>query len=91
MKPEANANDWMIHSHTGSRVICRETVSLCPSWGNDPDEGDINTDESDVFLLSQKCVFLLVPTVGCLRVAVSNDVCAEFDTRGLISHSLLKV
>lgn len=37
MKPEANANDWMTHSHTGSRVICRETASFCPaSGGNDP-------------------------------------------------------
>lgn len=59
MKPEANANDWMIHSHTGSRVICRETVSFCPSWGNDPDEGDINTDESDVSSSVKNLFFFL--------------------------------
>lgn len=49
MKPEAKANDWIIHSHTGSRVICRETATFCPpSAGNDPVEGDKITNESNV-------------------------------------------
>ena len=36
---------------------------------------------------TQKCVFLLVLTVGCLSFTVQNDVCAEFDTKRLLSHS----
>lgn len=36
MKPEAKANDWIAHSQTGSRVICREATFCDPSWGNDP-------------------------------------------------------
>ena len=32
-------------------------------------------------------VFHLLSTVGCLSYTVQNDVCAEFDTGRLFSHS----
>ena len=36
---------------------------------------------------TQKYVFLLLPTVGCLSFTVQNDVCAEFNTRRLFSSA----
>ncbi len=38
------------------------------------------------FPSTQKSVFLL-PTVECWSFTVQNNVCAEFDTRRLFSHS----
>lgn len=40
---------------------------------------------------SQNMFFLLVPAVERSSFAVQNDVCAEFETTKLFSHSLLKV
>ena len=40
---------------------------------------------------TQKCVLLLLPSVGCLSFTVQNDVCAEFDTDTNFHTCLLKV
>ncbi len=36
---------------------------------------------------TQKCVWLIVSSLGCLRFTLQNDACAEFDTRRLFSRS----
>lgn len=40
---------------------------------------------------SQKCVFLAVATVECLRFTLQDDVCAELDIGKMFLHLLIKV
>lgn len=44
-----------------------------------------------LFYSSKKCAFIFAPPVGCLSSIVLNNVCAEFDTIRLVSHSLKAV
>lgn len=40
-----------------------------------------------IFHQYEKCALLIVTLLGRLSFTVQNDVCAQFDTRRLISHS----
>lgn len=61
-------------------LLCKH--SLEETAGQGGNGGESNPQCSEIKLLISKATVL-----GCLTFAVRNDVCAEFNTRRVLSHS----